>query len=114
VLESGEFDVALFSWVFGPDPSDLGDAFGCGGIQNFSGYCQRLVSADLDQADRILDARQRARVLNRAGRQIARDVPMIPLYSFIVTGGHSTRVRGYVFSPDPLWKAEDWWLAPER
>jgi len=114
VLDSGEFDVALFSWVFLPDPSDLHDTFGCGGSQNYSGYCQRLVTADLDQADRILDARQRARVLNRAGRQIARDVPMIPLYSFVNTGGRSSRVRGFVFSPDALWKAEEWWLGPER
>jgi ABC-type transport system substrate-binding protein len=114
VLESGEFDVALFSWVFGVDPSDLDTAFGCGGSQNFSGYCQRIVTADLDQADRIFDERQRARVLNRAGRQIARDVPMIPLYSFIATGGHSSRVRGFVFSDNPLWNAEDWWVAPER
>jgi len=114
VLERGEFDAALFSWAFGPDPSDLGDSFGCGGSQNFSGYCQRLVTADLDQADRILDARQRARVLNRAGRQMARDVPMIPLYSFINTGGHSSRIRGFVFGPDGLWKPEEWWLASER
>jgi peptide/nickel transport system substrate-binding protein len=114
ILSRGEFDMALFSWAFPPDPSDLGVAFGCGGSSNFSGYCQRLVSADLDQADRILDARQRARVLNRAGRQIARDVPMIPLYSFILSGGHSERLRGYAFSPNPLWKPEDWWLAPER
>jgi peptide/nickel transport system substrate-binding protein len=113
VLESGEFDVALFAWVFSVDPSDLDTVFGCGGSQNFSGYCQRLVTADLDQADRILDARQRARVLNRAGRQIARDVPMIPLYSFVINGGHSSRLRNYVFSPDPLWRAQEWWLAPE-
>ncbi len=110
VLESGEFDVALFAWIFGADPSDLDTVFGCGGISNFSGYCQRLVTADLDQADRILDTRQRARALNRAGRQIARDVPMIPLYSFIVTAGHSSRLRNYGVSADPLWNAENWWL----
>jgi len=114
ILTRGDFDMALFSWVFAPDPSDLGDAFGCGGIENFSGYCQRLVTADLDEADRILDARQRTQVLNRAGRQIARDVPMIPLYPFILNGGNSTRLRGYVFSPNALSEAEDWWLAPER
>ncbi len=54
--------------------------FGCGGDQNYTGYCQRLVTADLDQAERILDADQQARVLNRADAQLARDVPVIPLY----------------------------------
>jgi peptide/nickel transport system substrate-binding protein len=115
ILERGEFDVMLFSWVFTLDPSNLVDVFGCGAIQNFTGYCQRLVTADLDQADRILDPRRRAGVLNRAGRQIARDVPMIPLYQFVITSGYSTRMRGYVFNPtDVLWNAEDWWLAEQR
>ena len=48
--------------------------------QNYTGYCQRLVTADLDQADRILDERRRARVLNRADRGLASDVPTIPLF----------------------------------
>jgi hypothetical protein len=33
---------------------------------NYTGYCQRLVTAHLNQADRTLDERARARVLNRA------------------------------------------------
>ena len=41
------------------------------GAYNFTGYCQRLVTRDLDQANRILDERQQARVLNRADRQMA-------------------------------------------
>jgi peptide/nickel transport system substrate-binding protein len=111
VLERGEFDVMLFSWVFGADPTGLVDVFGCGAVQNFTGYCQRLVTADLDQADLILDDRQRAQVLNRAGRQIARDVPMVPLYQFVFTGGHSSQVRGFVLSTaDLFWNAEDWWI----
>ena len=115
VLVGGEFDVGLFSWVFGRDPSDLVDIFGCGAIQNFTGYCQRLVGADLDQADRILDAEQRGRVLNRADRQLARDVPMIPLYQFVYTAARSSRVRGFALSQEePLWSAEDWWLADAR
>ena len=49
--------------------------YGCGAAQNYTGYCQRLVTADLDQADRILDEGQRARVLNRIDRRLAKDVP---------------------------------------
>ena len=60
ILPSGDFDVALFSWVGSPTPLVGQDVFGCGGDQNFTGYCQRLVTRDLDQADRILDARRSA------------------------------------------------------
>ena len=111
-LARGEFDVMLFSWVYQPgDTAQLKGIFGCGGPFNFTGYCQRLVTADLDQADRILDARQRARVLARADRRLARDVPMIPLYQFVFVSARSTAVRGYALNTtDALWNAEDWWL----
>ena len=38
------------------------------------------MTRDLDQAGRILDEEEQARVLNRADAQMARDVPVIPLY----------------------------------
>jgi peptide/nickel transport system substrate-binding protein len=113
VLERGEFDVMLFSWVYQPgDTTQLKTIFGCGADFNYSGYCQRLVTAGLDEADRILDARQRARVLARVDRQLARDVPMIPLYQFVFVSARSASVRGYVLNPvSALWSAEQWWLA---
>ena len=30
----------------------------CGGSQNVTGYCQRLVTRDLDEAGRVLDPEQ--------------------------------------------------------
>ena len=35
--------------------------FGCEGASNLTGYCQRLVTRDLDQADRILDQNEGSR-----------------------------------------------------
>ena len=111
ILPQGAFDVALFTWVYTPgDPP--GEIYGCGAPQNYTGYCQRLVTAELDQADRILDDRARARVLNRADRWLASDVPTIPLYQFVFTAAYDTSVRNFVFLPwNPLWNAENWWLA---
>ena len=75
------------------------------------GYCQRLVTRDLDQSDRILDAGQRARVLNRADRQLARDVPTIPLFEVPALAAVRSTVRNFVpNSCDPTWNAENWWL----
>ena len=112
ILPGGEFDVALFGWGYDPSPTGLKDIFGCGGPQNFTGYCQRLVTRDLDQADRILDAGQQARILNRADAQMARDVPAIPLWQIPLPTALRTFVRGFVVSPyNPISTAEDWWLA---
>ena len=112
ILPKGDFDVALFAWFFDPSGTDLQAIYGCGGPQNYSGYCQRLVTRDLDQANRILDVVQQGRVLNRADRQMARDVPAIPLFQIPLPAAHRTTVRGYVHSTsNALWNAENWWLA---
>ena len=98
ILPQGAFDVALFLWAYTPaDPP--GEIYGCGAPQNYTGYCQRLVTAELDQADRILDDRARARVLNRADRWLASDVPTIPLYQFVFMAAYDTSVRNFVSSP---------------
>jgi peptide/nickel transport system substrate-binding protein len=112
IISNGAFDVALFGWVFtNPDSAGFRGIYGCGGSQNYTGYCQRLVTKDLDQSERILDARQRARVLNRADRQLARDVPVIPLFQFVQTAASDADVRNYAMHPlSAFWNAENWWL----
>lgn len=114
ILESGDFDVTLFMWIQS-DETGQDRLFGCGGQQNYTGYCQRLVTANLDQANHILDTDQRARVLNRADRQMAKDVPVIPLFQVPMIAGVRSTIRNYVVhSTDPTWNAENWWLAAPR
>jgi len=114
ILPSGDFDVALFAWIAAPDPTFAKLLFGCGGFNNHTGYCQRLVTSDLDQAERILDADQQARVLNRADAQMAKDVPVIPLYQQTQSVALRSTVRNFGLSLNttltPLWNAENWWL----
>ena len=110
IVPSGDFDAVSFTFFTTDQLGDKG-IYGCGGPQNFSGYCQRLVTSDLDQADRILDADQRARVLNRVDRQLAKDVPVIPLYQVPFVLAYRDAVRNVVPSPNNLfWNAENWWL----
>jgi peptide/nickel transport system substrate-binding protein len=109
ILPSGDFDAALFGFFSAPNPTG-NTIFGCGGSQNFTGYCQRLVTRDLDQADRILDARQQARVLNRADAQIARDVPVLPLFQVPLATAARGSVRNFAQALNPLTNSENWWL----
>jgi len=112
VLPSGDWDLAQIGWAsLSPDPSGWDLNYGCGRTYNFSHYCQRLATRDLDQADRILDAGDQARVLNRADAQIAKDVPVIPLYQIPFPAAAKSYVRNLSLSPlNPLWSAENWWL----
>ena len=114
ILPQGGFDVALFGWAGDPSPTGLDEVFGCGGALNYTGYCQRLVTRDLDQANRILDAREQARVLNRADRQMARDVPALPLFQIPLPSAFRTAVRNYVPTHNPLTTSDTWWLAQQR
>jgi peptide/nickel transport system substrate-binding protein len=110
IMPSGDFDVVSASLLNVGGRLANKDLYGCNGPANFTGYCQRLVTANLDQADRVLDARQRARVLNRVDRQLARDVPVIPLYQPPWAIAYR-KVRNVVLSADNLlWNAENWWL----
>jgi peptide/nickel transport system substrate-binding protein len=114
-VNRGEFDLAVLGFIFEPGSEAGGshDLFGCGRGVASAGYCQRLVTRDLDQASRILDPEQRAIVLNRADVQLAKDVPALPLYQLrLVAAVHST-IRGFALSPTPtqLMDAENWWLA---
>jgi ABC-type transport system substrate-binding protein len=112
ILPGGTFDAALFTWVFTPGGS-WSEIYGCGVADNWTHYCQRLVTADLDQAGRILGARQQARVLNRADAQMAKDVPSLPLYQQIANAAVRADVHDYVLNPSgqaSFWNAENWWL----
>ena len=115
ILMAGAFDATLFAW-FGQGsegPESGKNLYGCGGDQNYMGYCQRLVTANLDQANRILDADRRAIVLNRADRQLALDVPTIPLYEIWSMTAYRPDVKNFANGSsfhDPTWNAENWWL----
>lgn len=117
ILGTGAFDVTLFAW-FGPgaEGGGMNGLYGCGGDQNYIGYCQRLVTRDLDQSDRILDEAQRGRVLNRADAQMARDVPVIPLFEVPLMVAVRSTIRNFTPSGfiHPTWNAENWWLAAPR
>ena len=110
ILPQGGFDVALFAWTGDPSGAGLDEIFGCEGAFNYTGYCQRLVTRDLDQASRILDANQQARVLNRADRQIAQDVPALPLVQIPLPAAFRTTIHNYVLSFNPLTTSDTWWL----
>jgi peptide/nickel transport system substrate-binding protein len=114
VAPSGNFDGALYAYF------TVGDVLGapihgCGGAVNITGYCQRLVTADLNQSELIVDAAQRARVLNRADARIASDVPLIPLFQVpnVVAFRRAIRNVGSGAGHE-LWNAENWWLPQSR
>jgi peptide/nickel transport system substrate-binding protein len=111
VLPHGQFDVALFGWVFDPNPAWVTPVFSCGGVQNYTGYCSRPVTRELARAARTLDATAQARILNAADRSIASDVPVLPLFQINPPTVVRRSVKGFAVLPyNPLADAENWWV----
>jgi peptide/nickel transport system substrate-binding protein len=113
VLESGDWDLALFSWGYGGDPAQLVDVWGCRGRNNLTGYCNPKVTALFRRAAAELRTSRRPPLLNRADALMARDLPTLPLFARPGYVIYNSRIRNVVWSPiDVLWNAQDWWIAP--
>ncbi|HUP33174.1 MAG TPA: ABC transporter substrate-binding protein, partial [Gaiellaceae bacterium] len=114
ILPSGNFDLILFGWSSGA--STWVDVFGCQRPQNYMGYCDRLMTGDLDQATRILRDSRRAGLLNGIDARLAKAVPIIPLYRPSGFWAFKATLRGIVPNEPGswAWNSEDWWLAAPR
>ena len=111
ILARGEFDAAVTALIRASQGAHTRSFFGCGGVQNFSGYCQRLVTSDLDQAGRRFDTRRQAAALLRADRRLAQDVPLVPLFQHPTYAVLGPDVRGFALnSTTGVAGAVNWWL----
>jgi peptide/nickel transport system substrate-binding protein len=120
VLPARDFDLALFTLPGGPEPDErrrwpgpAAEIWGCDGQTNFTGYCNRQVTRKLRQSQVIVDQQTRMRLLNRVDVQMARDVPMIPLFQVPYMLSYAPALRGVRNNPWEgfTWNSEDWWLA---
>jgi len=109
----GDFDLALYSWGAGGSATWPGTTFECQQPDNPTGYCDRLVTRDLDQATRTIDDRRRTGLLNSIDVRLARAAPVIPLYQGVGLFARKATVRGVVPSgagSNFTWNAENWWI----
>jgi peptide/nickel transport system substrate-binding protein len=111
-LERGNFDVALFAWSAGASGISDVDIVGCKGPLNYTGYCDPEVTRDLRRSDLILDPRRRAALLNRVDEQLARDVPVLPLFQNVFPFAVRATIHGVIDNSfgGLTWNSEDWWL----
>ena len=107
VIPSGNFDLALFSWIVTPDAPPV-DIYGCQGSSNFTGYCDRLLTRDLLQAAHTFDERRRVALLHRLDARLATAVPGLPLFQNRALFAFRASVRGV--ARDGARRPEDWWL----
>jgi peptide/nickel transport system substrate-binding protein len=115
VLPAGQYDAALFAWVTNGGGRAWDEA-DCWHVQNWSGYCTRLVAREYQQLKLVLDSKARASVLHALDAKLARAVPVLPLVQSASRVAFRSHVRGLVthggsFNVHFAQNSEDWWLA---
>ena len=111
LLAQGDWDLALFAWITGPDPVGWENVYGCNGTFNQQAYCNREVTRLLRSASAALRTRRRWALANRADALIARDLATVPLFHQSGLIAYDSRIRNIRCCVGIAWNAENWWLA---
>ncbi|MGZ4418616.1 MAG: peptide ABC transporter substrate-binding protein [Gaiellaceae bacterium] len=113
-LPNGNYDLAMFAWSGGVDPSPNTSIWSCpsdGGTQNYMNYCNKAVDAAFKKGNAELDPAKRTAYYNQADALIARDIPTIPLYqkpTFLVFHSTVGGMSDNTTQAGPMWNAENW------
>src|SRR5919197_538471 len=110
-LPAHDFDLAMFTYLVTVDPHYVVATFSCGNASNYTEYCNRKVTRWLAASDKELNPKKRLALITRAGKVLANDVPMIPLYQRPTYLVYKTSVHGMVdnaSSQGPSFNAENW------
>lgn len=112
VLVAGNWDLFSFAWVGAPDPRDNVELFKCAGDQNYTGHCDEEVSDLLEETNRATDPAERASIMNQAGRLLAEEMPIVPLYQLPVVLAFNTNVltgpQVNTTQWGQVWNVADW------
>jgi len=113
-LPNGNYDLAMFAWSGGVDPSPNSSIWSCpsgAGTQNYMNYCDKAVDAAFAKGNAELDPKKRVAFYNRADQLIAKDLPTIPLYqkpTFLVYHSNVHGMTDNTTQAGPMWNAESW------
>src|SRR5919198_1245767 len=110
-LPAHNFDLAMFTQLVTVDPHYVAEIFSCGNASNYTEYCNRQVTRWLEESDRELNPAKRLALIRKAGKVMATDVPMIPLFQRPTYLVYKTSVGGIVDNPTiqgPSYNAESW------
>jgi peptide/nickel transport system substrate-binding protein len=100
-LPSGDWDLAMFTWVGSPStPITIKDLYGCGGDQNYMNYCNKAGTAIMNKVALELDAATRAKLLNQTElKHMVKDIPSIPLFARPIYVIRANTIKGPVVNP---------------
>jgi peptide/nickel transport system substrate-binding protein len=112
----GNYEIGEWAWIASPDPS-ITTIFAADQIppdgQNFALYVNNKVSEFLQESDKEASVKERARLLRKAQKLIAEDVPILPLYQRLQILAYDGKIEGAqnnATMEGAFWNIGSWWL----
>lgn len=112
ILNSGKFDLAMYSWISGSDPDDSSQ-WTCAAVppagNNISRYCSREMEAAQRLALSTFDRAVRMRAYATIQSLLLRDAPGAFIYYQSLRYGHAADLRNFVPNgTTESWNAQEW------
>lgn len=98
--QKGDYDISLLDGFQGPDPANLKLRVGTGGAVNFWFYSNKDVDALLGEGAKLTDQKARAEKYFAVERQLAKDLPIIPLAGVKAVRPYHDNITGLYFTDD--------------
>jgi peptide/nickel transport system substrate-binding protein len=112
---NGNFQVGEWAWVASPDPS-VKTLFSSEQLppdgQNYYRYNNADVTKWINEADGSLDLAKRATLSKQISKQMAADLPLIPLYqrlSLLAVKNYVHGAKNNATLEGPFWNLGEWW-----
>ena len=110
-LPSGDWDLAMFTWVGSPStPITIKDLYACGGDQNYMNYCNKAGTAIMNKVASS-STPPRAKMLNSTElKHMVKDIPSIPLFArpIYVIRANTVKARGQPDHEGSPWNVANW------
>ena len=109
-LPGRQFELIMFTWLFGGALPDVRGLYGCGSLQNYMDYCSQAVTALGLRIEAEVDTVVRAQLINDANRIMAEDVPSLPLFLRLALLVQKETLSGPQVNPNghTTWNIETW------
>lgn len=114
----GKYQVAEWAWVAAPDPS-VKTLFSAEQLppdgQNYYRYMSDDVTKWINEADATVDMTERAKLSKQISEQMAKDVPLIPMYQriqILAVGEDVKGAKNNATLEGAFYNLGEWWKVP--
>ncbi len=109
---TGVWDAIVSGWFLPSDPS-ITAIYGCGGSNNFTGFCDPALDEIMQESDKNLDPAVRKPLLDQAQALLAEDAFTLPIYAQVTPYYVDNDVTGFKGSGTnfgSFWNVYEWGL----